>query len=313
MPDNITFRSPLLFFFSRFLILCGMVLSFYSLFAVIGFLILKPIFGINVMNDFSILSNFENNATVINALKFLQGIIPIGAFIVPALYFPKAIQQDSKSFLQINTSVKPIFFLYALAIIIFSMPFISMLIDMNKNISFPTFLSGLENSLRADEEIASKLTKAFLSTDSTAGFLINILVIALIPAICEEFLFRGTLQQFITLCFKNKHIAVWTAAVLFSAFHMQFFGFLPRLILGVFLGYLFAYSGSIWPSVVAHFINNALSLSAEHFKFNESGIDFLKDDFVFPWYLNLLSVVLSCTIIYFMHLHQSRKINYNGE
>jgi len=85
-------------------------------------------------------------------------------------------------------------------------------------------------------------------------------VIALLAALSEELFFRGILQKVLIECIHNKHIGVWLAAIIFSAFHMQFFGFLPRMLMGVYLGYLFLWSGSLWPGIFAHFLNNGMAV-----------------------------------------------------
>ncbi|MEI6594256.1 MAG: type II CAAX endopeptidase family protein [Bacteroidota bacterium] len=307
MRENVSVQSQILFFISRFLIFIGMVVFFYSAFSVFGMLFLKPLFGIDVMKDFSILSNISTDPKVLNAAKFLQVFISIGLFVVPAWFFPKAIQQDSATFLNIKSRFTFKDISFGLALMIISTPLISWLIYFNGSITFPDSMASIEHLLRAAEDSAAQLTQAFIKTDSFGGLLINIIVVALIPAFCEELLFRGALQQFFVMCFKNKHVAVWTTAIIFSAFHMQFFGFLPRLTLGVFLGYMFAYSGSLWVSVIAHFINNLLALLASYYKWNEGAIDFLKEDYIFPAYINVLSFILCVGIIYLMHFYQKKE------
>ena len=306
MRENVSVQSQILFFTSRFLIFIGMVVFFYFSFSAFGIFLLKPLFGLDVLNDFSILSNISTDPNVLNATKFLQVFSQIGMFI-PAWFFPKAIQQDSVTFLKVKSvfTFKDISF--ALALMILSTPLISWLIYVNGSITFPASLAELEHKLRLAEDAAAQLTQVFIKASSFDVLLINIFVVALVPAFCEELLFRGALQQFFVFCFKNKHVAVWITAIIFSAFHMQFFGFLPRLALGVFLGYMFAYSGSLWLSVIAHFINNLLALLASYYKWNEGTVDFLKEDFVFPVYINILSFILCVGIVYLMHANQKKE------
>jgi uncharacterized protein len=307
MRENVSLQSQILFFISRLLIFIGMIVFFYSVFSVFGILLLKPLFGIDVMQDISILANFTTDPKVLNATKFLQVFISIGLFIVPAWFFPKAIQQDSASFLKVNSGFTFKDISFGLALMILSTPLISWLIYFNGSVTFPASMAEIEHQLRLAEEAASQLSNAFVKSDSFPVFLINVLVVALIPAICEELLFRGAIQQFFTFCFRNKHFSVWITAIIFSAFHMQFFGFLPRLVLGVFLGYMFAYSGTIWVSVIAHFFNNLMALLASYYKWNEGTIEFLKEDYVFPVYINVLSFILCIGIIYLMHINQKKE------
>ena len=307
MRENVSVQSQILFFISRFLIFIGMIVFFYSVFSVFGILLLKPVFGIDVMQDISILTNFSSDPKVLNATKFLQVFISIGLFIVPAWFFPKAIQQDSASFLKVNSGFTFKDISFGIALMILSTPLISWLIYINGSVTFPASMAEIEHQLRLAEDAATQLSNAFIKADSFPVFLLNVMVVALIPALCEELLFRGAIQQFFTFCFRNKHFSVWITAIIFSAFHMQFFGFLPRLVLGVFLGYMFAYSGSIWVSVIAHFFNNLMALLASYYKWNDGAIEFLKEDYVFPVYINVLSFILCIGIIYLMHINQKKE------
>ena len=107
---------------------------------------------------------------------------------------------------------------------------------------------------------AMKLTEAFLSDISIGGFIVNLLMIGMLAAIGEELLFRGVILRIFKDWSGNTHVAVWISAILFSALHLQFFGFLPRMILGVVLGYLFVWSRSLWVPVITHFINNTAAV-----------------------------------------------------
>lgn len=107
------------------------------------------------------------------------------------------------------------------------------------------------------EAQAMTMTQTILNLENGPGLVAVLISVAVLPALCEEWLFRGTLQPILFRGTGNLHLAIWTSAALFSAIHMQFFGFIPRLLLGAVFGYLVAFSGSIWPAVVGHFVNNA--------------------------------------------------------
>ena len=155
--------------------------------------------------------------------------------------------------------------LYAFLILLVSMPFISLLTQLNQLLSFPTWLNGLEVLMRNLEDSAEKTTLLLLSGESMLDYIANILFVGVIAAVAEEVFFRGVLQQLLERLFKNKSAAVWLAAFIFSAMHLQFYGFLPRLILGVLLGYLFIWSKNIWIPIVIHFLNNALVITFNFF------------------------------------------------
>ncbi len=126
----------------------------------------------------------------------------------------------------------------------------------NYGLNLPDFLQGLEDSIRQSEEQTAKLIKQFLLMDGPTDLLFNLVVVALAPAVCEELLFRGALQRIFHERF-DIHLAILAAAVVFSGFHMQFLGFVPRLVLGVVLGYLYAWSGKLVYPMLLHFVNNA--------------------------------------------------------
>ncbi|MFI5222143.1 MAG: CPBP family intramembrane glutamic endopeptidase, partial [Bacteroidia bacterium] len=248
--ENVSSPSPLRYFISRLLILFGMSLLFYFLFSGITLLLLKPVFGINSL---SALIEFETNPVALQAMKFMQVFISIGAMVLPALIFTWMVQQERFTFLKLNSFFSFKHFLLMISLLVFSIPFLAWLVHFNGNIHFPSVFSGLEQTLKDAEISAEQMTKAFMRTTTLSGFAVNLVVIALVPAISEELFFRGALQQLIKMCFDKRHLAVWISAIIFSGIHFQFFGFFPRMVLGLFLGYLFEYSGSMWLNVSLHF------------------------------------------------------------
>ena len=138
------------------------------------------------------------------------------------------------------------------------MPFLNQVISWNSQMHFPEALSELEHTLRTWEEQAMDSTGTILSGTSVSTLLVNILTVGIITGICEELVFRGTFQRIIGSGAVSPHLAIWITAVIFSILHFQFFGFLPRVLLGAFFGYMFYWTGSIWIAATAHAINNSL-------------------------------------------------------
>ena len=134
-------------------------------------------------------------------------------------------------------------------------------IEWNKSISFPDFMSSFESWALLKEKQLESLTVYLVSFENNFEYIIGIFAIALIPGFCEEYFFRGILQKNFNLLIKNSHVAILLSSLLFSAFHLQFYGFFPRLFLGIFFGYLFYWSGSLIFPVIAHVFNNFLSLT----------------------------------------------------
>ncbi len=164
-----------------------------------------------------------------------------------------------------------VLYILAVTILLVGMPFISLLSQINQMLVFPDWLSGVEQWMQSSEESAKATTELLLKGTSAWDYLGNILFIGVFAAVAEEVFFRGVLQQLLIKLFKNIHSGVWMGAFIFSMMHMQFYGFLPRIILGAMLGYLFAYSKNLWIPIIVHFLNNLLVVTFNFF-FKESTI-----------------------------------------
>ncbi len=117
---------------------------------------------------------------------------------------------------------------------------------------------ALENLLRSYADAATGTVEKLLSLTTTGDLLLQLFVVALIPALCEEFFFRGAIQQTLQRWFGNVHAAILVTALFFSLAHGDAYGLVPRFLLGLVLGYLFFLSGSMVVNVCAHFFNNAI-------------------------------------------------------
>ena len=151
-------------------------------------------------------------------------------------------------------------------VFVFILTFLFVLVDSpiviwNKSVVFPEFLSSFETWAKLKESQLEELTIYLVSFDNFNEYLIGIIAIAIIPGFFEEFLFRGIIQKNFYLISRNHHLAIWLSAFIFSAIHMQFYGFFPRLFMGVLFGYLFHWSGSITYAMIAHAFNNFFSLT----------------------------------------------------
>lgn len=145
-----------------------------------------------------------------------------------------------------------------LLIYIIALPALNQIILWNNEIHFPSWLHDMETMMRSMEEAAAKTTETLLSTNSIIGLFYGILIVGLLTGFSEELFFRGTLQRIIGSNGMNYHIVIWISAIIFSLLHFQFFGFIPRVLLGAFFGYLFVWTGSIWCAAIAHAINNSV-------------------------------------------------------
>ncbi len=200
----------------------------------------------------------------IESLKLLTALQHLLLFIIPPIFAAYIYSKSAKKYLYLN-NFKPLMVFLTILIIFFAIPVINFTGLINSNLSLPEGLSGIEDIMKKMEETAKVTTEKFLNVDSLGGLLINIIIIAVLPAIGEELLFRGVLLRLLNEWVKNMHVAIIISAFIFSFIHFQFYGFIPRMLLGILFGYLLYWSGSIWLPILAHFINNALAVTAFYF------------------------------------------------
>lgn len=246
---------------------------------------------------YSILINIPLDS--ITSLKITQLLQEILVFGLPAILAWRWLSGNQIKTLLTNTAdIKSI--IIAIIFIITIIPCIDVLSQWNKSLHLPYFLRELENSMIALEQQANNITETMLSVSTIWGLIANIVVIALAAAICEELFFRGGVQRILAGAF-NYHIAVWLTAILFSAIHLQFGGFIPRLILGVSFGYIAIWSRSLYPSIIVHFINNGIAVLSFFLSYNKI-IDIPTENF--GTYIGIVSLIISGTVlVYFKRYH----------
>ena len=217
------------------------------------------------------------------SLKWLQFLQTTATFALPPILCAWVWSEGHRPFqwLRLDRGISWQMALLAIGIMVCAIPAINLLADLNSRIVLPKSLESIEQILRQQEEAAAALTERFLKTDSFGGLLINIGLMALLPAFAEELSFRGTLQQIISysehsersysdsgLTAKRSYsrrrsaVAIWLTAIIFSAIHMQFYGFIPRMLMGAMFGYIFVWTGSLWAPVLMHFTNNGIAVIA---------------------------------------------------
>ena len=155
--------------------------------------------------------------------------------------------------------------LAAVVIMLLAIPGINLLSAWNQQLELPECMSGIEQWMRMQEDAAEQLTEQFLRVDTLGGLLVNIGLMALLPAVGEELTFRGVVQGMFT---RNKHVAIWATAAIFSFVHMQFYGFLPRMLLGAMFGYMLWWTGSLWVPMLMHFVNNCAAVVVAFWAYN---------------------------------------------
>ena len=221
------------------------------------------IFCTVTMTSLSMLITHVAGLNSMEDLKVKQLMCSSGMFILGPALFVYLTKNDPSGYFQLNLVDPRIIFLGILAFFTAN-PFIAVVSSWNEGMQLPEALQGVERWMRESEELLKDTTLRMLGSSSIPQLISNLIVIALIPAIGEELTFRGVIQQGLAKYLKNEHVAVWLAATIFSAIHVQFFGFFPRLLLGVLLGYIFLYGRSLIASIFCHFMNNAIIIVYAH-------------------------------------------------
>ena len=196
----------------------------------------------------------EQSILLLQSSQLMSALI---AFLLPALFTAWLCSNQPKTFL----CMQPFPHIRLLALVGLSMllllPIISLTEYFNSKMQLPASMAAIEEWMKTSEELADALFRKMTSGKGVGAFLLNLFIIAVVAGVTEEFLFRGALLRILRQRIKNHHIAIWIVAIIFSFIHFQFYGFIPRLLLGAYFGYLIYWTRNIWIPVFAHFFHNA--------------------------------------------------------
>jgi len=279
-----------------------LLLLFYALLG--GFVFgLLAIVIILIINGLGMVSNLEllltGDPKFITEFKIIQILSSIGTFILPPIALALTEGRKVSQFYSFKKPQTLLIFL-VLMIMMVSMPFMEWTVLINQKMVLPDYLKAVEQWMKEKEDAAMKITIQLITVRSNFDFIINLIMIAILPAIGEELMFRGGVQRSLTKAFNSPHLAIWLTAMIFSAIHVQFYGFIPRMLLGAGFGYLYFYSGSLWYAMLAHFINNAYAVCAA-FYMQKHNMPLNKADepIGFPWYGYLISAIITIALFKF--------------
>lgn len=244
----------------------------------------------------------------INALKWVQFFQSTAMFLLPPLCVAYLWSKKPLEWLQIEKFQSFKVSGSAILLMLIALPAINLLAHINQLMTLPAFLEPLEQWMKMSEENAKLLTDQFLNVTTFGGLIINLLLMALLPAVAEEMTFRGVLQRlFGEKAMRREgnearvpHLAIWCSAILFSAIHMQFYGFLPRMLMGVLFGYMLVWTGSLWVPILMHFINNAVAVLI-YFVTLRTGLEMENIDMIGTGdtlWLGIVSIVITLIGIY---------------
>lgn len=272
-----------------------MVLSLF-LCLYLALFLLPPLFGVSDATAF--FSSIELQKQNVYASLFIQSLSSaLGMFLLPALIFSQVMRYPIGEFFKVNQFPSFVQLALALIIIVCGGIFINLIIEFSRNISLPESLAFLKNG----QETTDELLQSFFSIKTSAHFLLLAFSLALLPALAEEFFFRGVLQNLFLQMGVSPLRAMITAGLAFSLMHLAFDNFLAIWLMGFVLGWLYYYSGSLWTSIFAHFINNASVVFLKYAFF--TGItqtDWTADSTPIAWSLSLGTGVIMTAGLWLM-------------
>jgi len=247
---------------TQFLLLISIALASFFLLGILGTVILSKVSGMS-LEAMSDSSKWDyNNPALTTVIRGMQIIQFVSLFLIPSFLCAWLFSTDSNKYLGLKKPSNLGYFLVATGVLIVSLPLVSFLGELNRNVQFP---SGIASWMKEQEAEAAKTIKALLSKHTIKDLILNIICIAGLAAVGEELLFRGVAQRLLIKLFKSPWAGIIISAFLFSAMHIQFYGFLPRFVLGILLGAIYWYSGSLWTAILAHFVYDAALITLVYF------------------------------------------------
>lgn len=268
----------------------------------IVFTILAAALGASFYGLKDLMQVFGGNFTAnLNLTKLIQIVSTPGTFIIPALLLARFESKRWANYLSLRNP-PALLMVLTLLVMLISTPFIQWTVEFNQQMKLPGFLKFMEDWMRKQEDQLAGLTRQLLTMRSPGALLVNMLMLAVLPALGEELVFRGCLQKNLARWTRNHHAAIWISAILFSAIHMQFYGFIPRMLLGAMFGYLLLWSNSLWVPVFAHFINNSVAVITAYV-YQQKGLpmDKLDQPETAAWYIYLISFAGTALILWFFY------------
>ena len=289
--------------FASLILLLLLVLAGAVIFTLLGAVIAGAVYGLPDLLKF-LGGDLSANLSL---TKLLQISSSVGMFIIPAMFFGWMETHHWQRYLKLN-SFLPVLGLLAVLVMFVSVPLMELSVELNKSMKLPAFLSEVEEWMRRQENQMAELTRQLLTMKTVGALLVSLLMLAVIPAIGEEFIFRGCLQRIFQQLTKNHHVAIWLTAVIFSAIHMQFYGFIPRMLLGALFGYLFVWSDSLWLPIIGHFLNNATAvITAYVYQQQGMGLENLDEAQAGSWPAYLISFAATAIVLWYFYARAHRQ------
>ncbi len=286
----------------QLLMFLGMAFGLFLVLSFLGVLILGKITGISILQLQNINQWDPNNSRMIEFIRGMLLLQFLGLFLIPALLFAYFSDPAPLRYLGLVKPSKLVYIFLGIVIMISAIPLVEYTGQLNQHMSVGP---QAQKWMKTMEEDAAKQTQFMLHKHTPTELILNLIFISLFAGIGEEIFFRGILQRMFIRAFKSPIIGIIITAIIFSAFHLQFFGFLPRMLLGILLGSLFWYSGSLWTSIIAHFFYDGFIIVLAYF---EPSILKNPDASMFDSSHLILPAILSM-VLTFLLLFQIKKLS----
>jgi membrane protease YdiL (CAAX protease family) len=249
---------------SQFLLFVSLAIVSFVLLSAVGGIVVYGLFGKEMgLKGIQDLANIDyNHPGAPNFIRGLQVVQFFSLFLVPTFLAAYFFSDRIKNFLGLKLPTHTFYWIGGVALLLVALPFANFLGVLNQQIPLPKSIADWMQKTEAD---ASRATFALLSEHSVKNLLLNLVFVAGLAAVGEELVFRGMIQRLLIKIFKSPWAGIIASAVLFSAIHMQFMGFFPRLLLGILLGSIYWYSGSLYAAMLAHFIYDAFVITVAYF------------------------------------------------
>jgi uncharacterized protein len=282
-------RSPLI---SILVTLLAVAVGFQVIGPILGMMIAYPFYPGTHIEFANAVKNPYDHAEFRTTLLIMQGFGTFFGMVVIPFFILRYQRRHLSDLFRAPLYTQTIFIVLLLVVVFMGVN--SVFIEWNQNIKIP----GINEWAEPMEEKLAKLLTFVTKFDSIGYLILAFIVIAIIPAFGEEIVFRGIIQNEFYRSTRNIHLSIWISAILFSAIHLQFFGFVPRMLLGALFGYLYFWSGNLWLSVLAHFVNNGVTVLALYlYQQKKINID-LEDPAAISWQGVAVSAVFSAFLLY---------------
>lgn len=291
-----------------------MMLLVYTFAFSIGIQLLVVILGaLTNSNAQDFLRSGGDVTTLNNSRFFMYALLASSTF--GTFYLPSVMLQKREP-LRIyfpGQQVDGLFYVLGIAFLFAFSPLMEIIGEWNAHMNLPENLKSVENWMRTQEDASNDLIAKIVMVDNIGLLFLNLIVLAVLPAVAEEYYFRGALMHIFDRLFKNKHITIWVVAIIFSAIHVQFFGFFPRMLLGAFFGYMLVWTNNIWVPIVGHFVNNAMvTIMAFYYTTQGKTFEDLQTYDSYSIFVYLGSFVLAI-ILGVVFYKKSKSVHNNGE